>query len=139
MRVYLLFLTLFFCSISFAQNSISGVVTDSNSQPIPGANIKIIGDSAGTTTDVDGSFILKSSRKPPYMIEVTSVGFTSQRISVSSPNQKIAVKLVDEENKLDEIVVSASRTPERVLESPVTIERMGIAEIKKTASPSFYD
>jgi hypothetical protein len=54
-------------------------------------------------------------------------------------NQKIAVKLVDEENKLDEIVVSASRTPERVLESPVTIERMGIAEIKKTASPSFYD
>jgi hypothetical protein len=28
------------------------------------------------------------------------------------------------------IVVSASRTPERVLESPVTIERMGIADIK---------
>jgi hypothetical protein len=27
--------------------------------------------------------------------------------------------------------VSASRTPERVLESPVTIERMGIADIKK--------
>ncbi len=40
---------------------------------------------------------------------------------------------------MNEIVVSASRTPERVLESPVTIERMGIAEIKKTASPSFYD
>ncbi len=139
MRVYLLFLTLFFCSLTFAQNSISGIVTDSNNQPITGANIKIIGDSAGTTTDVDGSFILKSSRKPPYTIEVTSVGFASQRVSVSSPNQKITVKLVDEENKLDEIVVSASRTPERVLESPVTIERMGIAEIKKTASPSFYD
>jgi low affinity Fe/Cu permease len=54
------------------------------------------------------------------------------RVSVASQNQK--VKLVDEENKLDEIVVSASRTPERVLESPVTIERMGIAEIKKTAT-----
>ena len=139
MRVYLLFLTLFFCSLTFAQNSISGIVTDSNNLPIPGANIKIIGDSAGTTTDVDGSFILKSSRKPPYTIEVTSVGFASQRVAVSSLNQKISVKLVDEENKLDEIVVSASRTPERVLESPVTIERMGIAEIKKTASPSFYD
>jgi hypothetical protein len=37
------------------------------------------------------------------------------RVSVASQNQK--VKLVDEENKLDEIVVSASRTPERVLES----------------------
>jgi hypothetical protein len=99
--------------LTFAQNSISGIVTDSNNQPIPGANIKIIGDSAGTTTDVDGSFILKSSRKPPYTIEVTSVGFASQRVSVASLI-KIAVKLVDEENKLDEIVVSASRTSERV-------------------------
>ena len=40
---------------------------------------------------------------------------------------------------LDEVVVSASRTPEKVLQSPVTIERMGIKEIKKTASPSYYD
>jgi hypothetical protein len=30
----------------------------------------------------------------------------------------------------NEIVVSASRTPERIIESPVTIERMGVAEIK---------
>ncbi|QIH39097.1 TonB-dependent receptor [Flavobacterium sp. Sr18] len=139
MRVYLLFLSLFFCSLTFAQNSISGIVTDSNNQPIPGANIKIVGDSSGTITDFDGSFTLQSSKKPPFVIEVSSVGFTSQKISVSSASQKIAVKLLDEENKLDEIVVSASRTPERVLESPVTIERMGIAEIKKTASPSFYD
>nr|WP_315205345.1 TonB-dependent receptor [uncultured Flavobacterium sp.] len=139
MRVYLLFLSLFFCSLTFAQNSISGIVTDSNNQPIPGANIKIVGDSSATITNLDGSFTLQSSKKPPFVIEVSSVGFTSQKISVSSASQKIAVKLLDEENKLDEIVVSASRTPERVLESPVTIERMGIAEIKKTASPSFYD
>ncbi|RDI56629.1 TonB-dependent receptor domain-containing protein [Flavobacterium glaciei] len=139
MRVYLLFLTLFFCSLSFAQNSISGIVTDSNNQPIPGANIKIVGDTSGAITNLDGSFTLQSSKKPPFVIEVSSIGFTSQKISVSSASQKISVKLLDEENKLDEIVVSASRTPERVLESPVTIERMGIAEIKKTASPSFYD
>ncbi|MBQ0909226.1 TonB-dependent receptor [Flavobacterium sp. F-328] len=139
MRVYLLFLTLFFCSLTFAQNSISGVVTDSNNQPIPGANIKLLGDAASTTTDVDGAFTLKSNKKPPFVIEITSIGFASQKVSVASSTQKIVVKLLDEENKLDEIVVSASRTPERVLESPVTIERMGTAEIKKTASPSFYD
>lgn len=139
MRVYLLFLSLFFCSLTFAQNSISGTVTDSSNQPIPGANIKIVGDSSGTITNLDGSFTLQFAKQPPFMIEVTSVGFRAQKINVSSSNQRISVKLIDEENKLDEIVVSASRTPERVLESPVTIERMGIAEIKKTASPSFYD
>ena len=139
MRVYLLFLSLFFCSLTFAQNSISGIVTDSNNQPIPGANIKIVGDSSATISDLDGSFKLQTSKKLPFIIEITSVGFGTQKINVSSTNQRILVKLLDEENKLDEIVVSASRTPERVLESPVTIERMGIAEIKKTASPSFYD
>jgi hypothetical protein len=139
MRVYLLFLSLFFCSLTFAQNSISGVVTDRNNQPIPGANIKIVGDSSGAITDIDGSFVLQSSKKPPFTIEVTSVGYESKKIAVSSNNQKIVVKLLDEETALNEIVVSASRTPERVLESPVTIERMSIADIKKTASPSFYD
>jgi hypothetical protein len=72
--------------LTFAQNSISGIVTDSNNLPIPGANIKIIGDSAGTTTDVDGSFYFEIL-EPPYTIEVTSVGFASQR-AVASPNQK---------------------------------------------------
>ena len=132
-------MSLFFCSLTFAQNTISGVVTDSNNQPIPGANIVIVGETASTVTGVDGTFTLKSSNKPPYTINITSVGFTSKKVTVSSNSQKISVKLLDEETLLNEIVVSASRTPERVLESPVTIERMGIAEIKKTASPSFYD
>ena len=139
MRMYLLFLSLFFCSLTFAQNTISGVVTDSNNQPIPGANIKIVGETASTITGVDGSFTLQSSKKPPFVINVTSVGYGTQKVTVSSNNQKLAVKLFDEETKLNEIVVSASRTPERVLESPVTIERMGIADIKKSASPTFYD
>jgi hypothetical protein len=39
-------------------------------------------------------------------------------------NQKISVVLREEDNLLNEIVVSASRTPERIIESPVTIERM---------------
>ncbi len=139
MRIYLLFLSLFFCGLTFAQNSISGSVSDRNGQPIPGVNVKVIGQDASTATDFDGKFILKSVLSLPVKIEISSLGFTTQILTVRSYNEKISVKLLDEETKLNEIVVSASRTPERVLESPVTIERMGIAEIKKTASPSFYD
>jgi outer membrane cobalamin receptor len=40
---------------------------------------------------------------------------------------------------LDEVVVSASRTPQRVFESPVTIERFDTNDIKKSASADFYD
>jgi outer membrane receptor protein involved in Fe transport len=139
MKVYLFILSLFFCGITYAQNAVTGTVTDSNKQPVAGANIKVIGDASSTTSDANGDFTLKTAKKPPYTIEISSVGFGSERVSVKSENQKIAVKLANEDTKLDEIVVSASRTPERIKESPVTIERMSIKDIKKTASPSFYD
>ncbi|MCC9062247.1 carboxypeptidase-like regulatory domain-containing protein [Flavobacterium piscisymbiosum] len=138
MRVYLLIM-LFFSGISFAQNTITGSVTDSNKQSIPGANINLVGSSTGTSTDFDGSFKLNTSAKLPFTIKVSAVGFESKTINVTSVNQKINVVLKDEETKLDEIVVSASRTPERVIESPVTIERMGLQEIKNTTAATFYD
>ena len=139
MRIYLLFLSLFFCGVTFAQNSITGFISDRTGQPIPGVNVKAIGQDASTASDFDGNFVLKSIKSLPVKVEFSSLGFKTQVITVTSYTQKITIKLLDEETKLEEIVVSASRTPERVLESPVTIERMGIAEVKKTASPSFYD
>lgn len=138
MRVYLLIMLLY-CGISFSQTTITGSVTDSKKESIPGANVNIIGEQSGTPTDFDGSFKLTTSLQVPFSIKITAIGYESQTIKITSANQKVEVILKDEETKLDEIVVSASRTPERVLESPVTIERMGIQDIKKTASPSFYD
>ncbi|OYX83511.1 MAG: hypothetical protein B7Y83_11200 [Flavobacteriales bacterium 32-34-25] len=139
MRAYLFFVALFFCGVLHAQNTIQGVVADVKNQPVIGANVKVIGETVATVTDSDGKFLLNTTLKLPYEIEITSIGFLSTKIIVSSKSQPIKVVLKEEQNVLDEIVVSASRTPERVFESPVTIERMGIADVKKTASPTFYD
>jgi outer membrane receptor for ferrienterochelin and colicin len=139
MRIYFIILSLFFCGLSFAQNSISGLVTDANNQPVPGANIKVVGSTSGATAGFDGKFILKTQNAFPFTIEVSMLGFTSQTVSVASKEQEIVVILSEESTALNEIVVSASRAPERVLESPVTIERMGLKEIKNTTAPSFYD
>ena len=139
MKVYLFILSLFFCGSMVAQNSITGTVKDEKNQPVAGANVKIIGDKAATVTDYDGSFTIKTSRKPPFSIEISNVGYGSKSVSITSDNQNVAVIIGSQDTALDEIVVSASRTPEKVRESGVTIERMTIRDIKKTASPSFYD
>ena len=139
MKIYLFIVSLFFCGITIAQTSISGSVKDSKNQPIPGANVRVTGESTGTATDGDGNFNLTTTKKPPFDIEISSVGYGTKRVSVSSNNQNVSIALTDEENKLDEIVVSASRAPERIRESPVTIERFTIKDIKKAAAPSFYD
>ncbi|WP_293875290.1 TonB-dependent receptor [Flavobacterium sp.] len=139
MKIYLFIVSLFFCGITFAQTSISGSVKDTKNQPIPGANVKISGESSRTVTDSDGNFTLSTTKKPPFDIEVSNLGNGMKKIAITANNQKVSVALTDEETKLDEIVVAASRTPERVLESPVTIERMNLREIKSTTAATFYD
>jgi outer membrane receptor protein involved in Fe transport len=139
MKINLFILSLFFCGITYAQTTISGSVKDSKNEPVSGANVKINGEKSGTITDADGNFSISSSKKPPFSLLVSSVGLSNKSVEITSNNQKVTVVLSNEETKLDEIVVSASRTPERILVSPVTIERVGLKEIKNTTSPSYYD
>ncbi|MBD3581789.1 TonB-dependent receptor [Flavobacterium selenitireducens] len=140
MKFYLFVLSLFFCGLTQAQTTISGTVSEAGTGlPVPGANVTVTGDNAATATDADGKFTLTTSKTPPFTVEITMVGYATQTASVTSANQNVKVQLASEETKLDEIVVSASRTPERVLQSPVTIERMSAAQVKSTSSPSFYD
>jgi hypothetical protein len=89
MKMYLLFLSLFFCK-GFAQNSISGTVTDDVSQFW--TNIKVVGGTAGTVTDSEGKFSLNSSNKLPYVIEISS-GFISKQVNITTNNQKVNILL----------------------------------------------
>lgn len=112
---------------------------DKNGMSLPGTNIAVVGENIGTISDADGKFKLIANKQLPFDVEISSVGFTTQKVKVTKNNQSLNIVLKEEENLLNEIVVSASRTPERVLESPVTIERMGLKEIRNTSSPSFYE
>jgi outer membrane receptor protein involved in Fe transport len=131
---------LFIGSVMVAQTTISGSVKEAKTgEPIPGANIKVAGKSIGTTSDFDGNFSLKIAQNPPFSLEISLIGFSSKIVEVTKINQILNVLLDESATALDEVVVSASRTPERILESPVTIERMDVREIKNTSSPTFYD
>jgi outer membrane receptor for ferrienterochelin and colicin len=123
-----------------AQTTVTGTVKDAKTgETLPGANIKVSKKAVGTTTDFDGNFVLEVTDKPPFTIEVSMLGFKMEKVEITKNNQKVEVLLTENETFLDEIVVSASRTPERIMESPVTIERMDSRAIKNTSSPSFYD
>tara|TARA_R110002073_G_scaffold15207_5_gene60423 strand:+ start:13457 stop:16240 length:2784 start_codon:yes stop_codon:yes gene_type:complete len=138
MRTILQIFLLLFCVSSYAQTTIKGKVTDDSGQPLPGANIIIVGTSTGTMTDFDGNYTLNTSQTPPFTLQVSSVGFETQTKEATTNNQVIDF-ILKEGSELDEIVISASRTPERIFESPVTVERFGLKEIKNTASADFYD
>ncbi|SFU59279.1 Outer membrane receptor proteins, mostly Fe transport [Pustulibacterium marinum] len=126
-------------AISFSQTKVTGTIVDSDNEPIPSANVVLEGTSEGVVADFDGNFIFETEKNPPFNLVFSSIGFTAQVVEISTNNQKVTVSLEEEHTQLDEIVLSASRTPERVFESPVSVERMGIQQIKATPSASFYD
>lgn len=128
---------LFCCAFSFAQTTVKGKIIDNNGQPLPGANIIVIGTTTGTISDYDGNYTLTVDQNPPFTIQISSVGFETVNQEVTTNPQTIDVTLT-EGTELDEVVISASRTPERIFESPVTVERFGLKEIKNTASADFY-
>ncbi|PQJ76745.1 TonB-dependent receptor [Polaribacter glomeratus] len=122
------------------QTTVTGTVKDAKTGDLlPGANIKISRKAVGTSTDFDGNFVLSVTEKPPFTIEVSMIGFQTKSAEITKNNQKVEINLTENETSLDEIVVSASRTPERIMESPVTVERMDARAIKNTSSPTFYD
>lgn len=139
MRTLLLVPMLFLALGSFAQTVVSGTVTDSNGEPIPGANVVIAGKAIGASTDFDGNFVLETSEAPPFQLKITSIGYSEGLAQVTSNNQKLTITLSEAQTFLEEVVISASRTPERIFESPVTVERFGLKEIRNASAPSFYE
>ncbi|OUR91619.1 hypothetical protein A9Q87_09945 [Flavobacteriales bacterium 34_180_T64] len=138
MKTILKISMLFCCVFTFGQTTVKGKVSDNNGQPLPGANIIVVGTTTGTISDFDGNYTLTVDQDPPFSITVSSVGFDSVTQEVTMNTQTLDFVLV-EGTSLDEVVISASRTPERIFESPVTVERFGLKEIKNTASADFYD
>jgi len=127
-------------SLMFGQTSITGTVSDSNTgEPLPGVNIKVVGTSIGNSTDFDGKFELNVSEETPFEIEFTFVGYQTQIIEIDADKEELEIALVENATSLDEVVVSASRTPESIRESPVTIEKIGIKDLKTSTSASYYD
>ena len=76
---------------------------------------------------------IQTEQNKPFSIEVSSIGFSEKVVEVSSSDQNITISLEAGE-ALDEIVIAASRRPERIAESPVSIERLGLSDIKYSTS-----
>ncbi len=123
---------------TYGQTTVQGKVVDENNEPIPGANVILVGKAEGTTTDFDGNFTFNTDEEPPFQLQFSSIGFSDFTASVTSNNQTLTITLSEANTLLDEIVISASRTPERIFESPVSVERFGLREIKNTTAESFY-
>jgi outer membrane receptor protein involved in Fe transport len=121
-------------------STITGTVKNSTStESLSAVSVTVKGGNAGTFTDDKGNFKLSLVQKLPITLVFSSVGFESKEVAVESNNAKLTVTLKSIYVLGSDVTVSASRVAERILESPVSIERVSSAQIKAAPVVNYYD
>jgi len=82
---------------------VTGMVTDKNSDPIPGVNVIIKGTTIGTITDINGKYEIEIKNDSSVLV-FTFIGYEKKEVKVKS-KKTIDVKLKEETTQLDEVVV----------------------------------
>jgi outer membrane receptor protein involved in Fe transport len=125
---------------AFAQNvTINGNVRNSSSKEASGAvSVIVKGEDNGTFTDDKGNFRL-TVKKLPVTLLISSVGYELQEVTVSNATALTQVEFKPTNALGQEVVVAANRVPQKILESPVSIERVSAANIRNSPVASYYD
>ncbi len=126
-------------SYNFEDTELTGRVVDTDGEPLVGVNIRVKDRIIGTSTDVDGNFTLSVAQNPPFTLIFSIVGFQSVEVEVTSNNQDIDVVMQEQTIFGGDVVISASRVEESILQSPVSIEKIDVLDIQAAASTNFYD
>ena len=80
----LLVVFLLTAQMSFAQKTVTGVVSDSDGLPLPGATVLVQGTTTGVTTDFDGNFSINVAEG--QTLEFSFVGYETAAIAVGAGN-----------------------------------------------------
>lgn len=97
---------------AFQAKNITGKVTSSNGEPVPGASVVIKGSTKGTLTDADGNYSLTAVEEGA-VLQVSFVGMKTQEITVGAQNV-INVALVEETIGIDEVIAIGYGTQKKV-------------------------
>ena len=102
--------------LALAQNLITGHITDVRSgEPLIGASVIVKSEKGqGVVTDVDGKFSLQTKVEAPLTLRVEYVGYRPLDVDVYDFEEPVEIALVDNANKINEVVVVGYGTQKRI-------------------------
>ena len=140
MKTYIQFLFLIGYLSMNAQNSISGTITNTNNAPISGVEIYSTQLHKGTTTNIEGNFILKNIPNGKVTLKISYLGYKTilKKIALSNNDEILNITLEESPFEIDEIIIS---TPFNKLQSEnvMKVERLTSKSIQKTGATTLIE
>lgn len=128
-RTIVLLAMLLFTAIAFAQNTYKAVIKDAEkNKPLPGATVKVLNTEIGAAADQNGLATLNNVPSGKQIIQYTFIGFKTQTdtltfpLSQTSPKEILLEEAGEEEEKLEEVTISATRSSRTIQNIPTRVE-----------------
>ena len=123
--------------IATAQTVITGRITDARTgEPLIGATlVPKSSNELGAVTNIDGQFTLTTRVKLPLTLDVQFIGYRSQEVDVYDAAESVDIELVENTNRLNEVVVVGYGTQKRTqLTGSVVTVKADIFETSQAAT-----
>nr|WP_299067657.1 von Willebrand factor type A domain-containing protein [uncultured Allomuricauda sp.] len=103
-NLIILFIVFSTFQVTAQTNTITGVVTDTSNQPLPGVNVMVEGTSQGTQTDFDGKYSIVAYQGQTLVFNY--VGFKASKVKIGV-SKVINVSMEEDTQALEEVVIVA--------------------------------
>ena len=93
--------------MSYAQFTVTGEVTDERTgEPLIGASVLVRNTTRGTVADIDGRFSISFDSNESASLVISSLGYVSQTIAVSTNTNNLQIALKEDATNLEEVVIT---------------------------------
>lgn len=114
---------------------LKGHVIDDTGNPVPGATIFDQKSGIGTVTDFEGDFSLEIvSSDRPVNLKVSYMGYQTQFIEITDPDETIAIQLLPNTESLNEVVITGQGADVRKKRLPTQVTTINSEELDKIPS-----
>ena len=144
-KIFALFLIL--CGLCLnlkaeTQGDIVGRVLDDSGAPLMGATVQMVNAKGGVTTDEDGYFRIPYVKDGAVRVKVSYVGYQTQTFVLKADEKKGSqhvLRLQPNASALDQVVVTATRTPKALKDAPVVTRLITANDIKIADATNIQD
>lgn len=134
MKLFKITLVLFLIvTTNYAQNKLQGTITTSNGDIAVGTTVYIKSLKKGTTTNFEGYYELNNIETGTYQVIFQSLGYKTQikNVIIKEDLTILDIILQEDSSQLDEVVISASRSSEKLSEVPASITIVGAKKLQE--------
>ncbi|MCG2462512.1 TonB-dependent receptor [Flavobacteriaceae bacterium F89] len=134
MKYFKLIFFLFVSLSAFSQSSLQGKIENELEEPLPGATIYLEELQKGITANFDGFYNIKDIPKGNWTVVIRMLGYQTKKERVLFNSDSTVIYntiLMEDYGNLDEVVISASRTPEYLSEIPASVTVVNSTKLKE--------